>query len=139
MSREAPTNGEVPKPTLQRRPSYTLLGSPDPAPIILTAAAVLSFCAGCTNACAMLGVFQAPGIRATGVTHVTGSLTKAGMVLANGPAATSVRFVLLYCSMARAARAASAYCSSRRSGSAVVIGSPAVVKAVSRPLVVLNG
>ena len=26
---------------------------------------------------------------ATGVTHVTGSLTKAGMVLANGPAATA--------------------------------------------------
>ena len=100
MSREAPTNGtangaakettgEAPKPTLQRRPSYTLLGSPDPAPIVLTAAAVLAFCAGCTNACAMLGVFQAPGIKATGVTHVTGSLTKAGMVLSNGPAATA--------------------------------------------------
>ena len=100
MSREAPsngtangvakeTNGEAPKPAVQRRPSYTLLGSPDPAPIVLTAAAVLAFCAGCTNACAMLGVFQAPGIRATGVTHVTGSLTKAGMVLANGPAATA--------------------------------------------------
>ena len=59
-----PTNGEAPKPTLQRRPSYTLLGSPDPAPIVLTAAAVLAFCAGCTNACAMLGVFMAPGIRA---------------------------------------------------------------------------
>ena len=28
--------------------------------------------------------FMAPGIKATGVTHVTGSLTKAGMVLANG-------------------------------------------------------
>jgi hypothetical protein len=75
MSREAPTsgtangtaetNGEAPKPTLQRRPSYTLLGSPDPAPIVLTAAAVLAFCAGCTNACAMLGVFMAPGIRAS--------------------------------------------------------------------------
>ena len=60
-----PTNGEAPKPTLQRRPSYTLLGSPDPAPIVLTAAAVLAFCAGCTNACAMLGVFMAPGIRAS--------------------------------------------------------------------------
>ena len=96
MSREAPTNGaaketngEAPKPAVQRRPSYTLLGSPDPAPIVLTAAAVLAFSAGCTNACAMLGVFMAPGIKATGVTHVTGSLTKAGMVLANGPAATA--------------------------------------------------
>ena len=96
MSREAPTNGaaeetngEAPKPTIQRRPSYTLLGSPDPAPVVLTAAAVLAFCAGCTNACAMLGVFMAPGIKATGVTHVTGSLTKAGMVLANGLAATA--------------------------------------------------
>ena len=101
MSREAPTNngtangatketnGEAPKPAVQRRPSYTLLGSPDPAPIVLTAAAILSFCAGCTNAAAMLGVFMAPGIKATGVTHVTGSLTKAGMVLANGPAATA--------------------------------------------------
>ena len=76
MSREAPTNGtangaaketngEAPKPAVQRRPSYTLLGSPDPAPIVLTAAAVLAFCAGCTNACAMLGVFMAPGIRAS--------------------------------------------------------------------------
>lgn len=92
------TNGikaEPPRPGVPRRPSYTLLGSPDPAPIVLTAAAVLAFCAGCTNACAMLGVFRAPGIRASGVTHVTGSLTKVGMVLANGPAATGPSLAVL--------------------------------------------
>jgi len=66
-----------------RRPSFDLLAKEGTmAPATVWAAFVLAACAGCTNACAMLGVFHAPGLKATGVTHVTGSMTKLGMILA---------------------------------------------------------
>jgi len=73
----------APERAVARRPSFTLLASEDLSPLVLRTAFVLAACAGCTNAAAMLGAFSAPGIGATGVTHVTGSLTKMGMVVAD--------------------------------------------------------
>jgi len=65
----------MPKPAKSERTSFELLRTRDKAPPMHFAAFVLSSCAGCTNAAAMLG---AVANNAIGVSHVTGSATKVG-------------------------------------------------------------
>ena len=60
------------------RASFELLRTREKAPPVHAAAFILSACAGCTNAAAMLGALSDHSI---GVSHVTGSATKVGLGL----------------------------------------------------------
>ncbi|KAJ1454022.1 hypothetical protein M885DRAFT_618514 [Pelagophyceae sp. CCMP2097] len=91
ISLAAPHDAAHPAPPeLLRRDSFDLLaltGTPVPRHqrkswIVLPSSFLLAGCAGCTNAVGLLGGLAAPGLPATGVSHVTGSATKIGIYIA---------------------------------------------------------